>query len=49
VLGSAGARRVLDLAIGMGDLSNVAELARATVPTQAPARTPEHATTVMAR
>jgi 2-methylcitrate dehydratase PrpD len=49
VLGSAGARRVLDLAIGMGDLSNVAELARATVPTQVPARTPEHATTVMAR
>lgn len=48
VLGSAGARRLLDMAIGMEDLSNVSELARATVPTQAPVRTPEHATTVMA-
>ena len=49
VLGSAGARRVLDMTIGMGALSNVGELARATVPAQAPARTSEHATTVMAR
>jgi 2-methylcitrate dehydratase PrpD len=34
VLGSAGARRVLDMAIAMASLGNVAEFSRATVPAQ---------------
>jgi 2-methylcitrate dehydratase PrpD len=38
VLGGVGARRVLDLAIAARSLGNVADLARATVPAQQPAR-----------
>jgi hypothetical protein len=39
VLGGVGARRVLDLAIGVVSLANVADLARAMVPAQESART----------
>jgi hypothetical protein len=38
VLGSAGARRALDLAIGAGSLGKISELTRATVPAQNAAR-----------
>ncbi|HKA42794.1 MAG TPA: MmgE/PrpD family protein [Burkholderiales bacterium] len=38
VLGDVGARRVLDLAIGLASLRNVAEFARAMVPAREPAR-----------
>ncbi len=39
VLGGIGARRLLDLAIGAVSLGNIAEIARAMVPAQEPART----------
>jgi hypothetical protein len=49
VLGSAGARRVLDMAIGMASLANVAEFARTLVPAQEPARARRETAGAMAK
>jgi hypothetical protein len=49
VLGAVGARRLLDLAIGTVSLGNIAELARAMVPAQEPARTPRGEPSVLAK
>jgi 2-methylcitrate dehydratase PrpD len=50
LLGGVGARRVLDLAVGVGSLGNVADLARSTVPAQEAARMEsKSAGTVMAK
>src|SRR5262245_33828786 len=49
VLGTTGARRVLDLAVGTASLGNIAELARALVPAQEPTRAPRSEASAMAK
>jgi len=49
VLGDVGARRVLDLAIGVRGLDNVTALARAMVPAQSTARADRSSGAVLAK
>ena len=49
VLGDVGARRVLELAVGIRGVDNVAKLARAMVPAESAARTGQGAGAVLAK
>jgi hypothetical protein len=49
VLGDVGARRVLDLAVGIRTLDDVAKLARAMVPAESAARADRGAPAVLAK